>query len=38
MTARIAGPFNQSVLDPAGPQAAHISHLWWLLFWVTTAV
>jgi cytochrome c oxidase subunit 2 len=28
----------QSVLDPAGPQAAHISWLWWLMFWVTTAV
>jgi cytochrome c oxidase subunit 2 len=27
-----------SVLDPAGPQAAHISHLWWLMFWVTTIV
>src|SRR3954462_1824952 len=27
----------QSVLDPAGPQAAHISWLWWLMFWVTTA-
>jgi cytochrome c oxidase subunit 2 len=28
----------QSVLDPAGPQAAHISWLWWLMFWVTTGV
>src|SRR3954451_14501661 len=28
----------QSVLDPAGPQAAHISWLWWLMFWVPTAV
>ena len=27
-----------SVLDPAGPQAAHISNLWWLMFWVSTAV
>ena len=27
-----------SVLDPAGPQAAHISSLWWLMFWVATAV
>ena len=27
-----------SVLDPAGPQAAHISTLWWLMFWVSTAV
>jgi len=28
----------QSVLDPAGPAAAHISRLWWLMFWVTTGV
>ena len=28
----------QSVLDPAGPQAAHISRLWWLMFWVTAVV
>src|SRR5205823_4548459 len=28
----------QSALDPAGPQAARISHLWWLMFWATTAV
>jgi len=28
----------QSVLDPAGPQAAHISWLWWLMFWVTAAI
>jgi len=28
----------QSVLDPAGPQAAHISRLWWLMFWVCAAV
>src|SRR5207237_9382627 len=28
----------QSVLDPAGPAAAHIMHLWWVMFWVTTAV
>jgi cytochrome c oxidase subunit II len=30
--------FAQSALDPAGPQAARIGHLWWLLLWVTTAV
>jgi cytochrome c oxidase subunit II len=23
----------QSALDPAGPQAWHISRLWWLMFW-----
>lgn len=28
----------QSALDPAGPQAARISHLWWLMFWVAAAV
>jgi cytochrome c oxidase subunit II len=28
----------QSVLHPDGLQAAHISRLWWLLFWLTTAV
>ena len=27
-----------SVLHPAGPQAAHIATLWWLMFWVSTAV
>src|SRR3954451_1944161 len=27
-----------SILDPAGPQAAHIAHLWWLMFWTTSAV
>jgi cytochrome c oxidase subunit 2 len=28
----------ESVLAPAGPQAAHISWLWWVMFWVATAV
>ncbi|HEX6621562.1 MAG TPA: hypothetical protein VF024_18015, partial [Solirubrobacteraceae bacterium] len=28
----------QSALDPAGPQAARIAHLWWLLFWVSVVV
>lgn len=28
----------QSALSAAGPQAAHIARLWWLMFWVTTAV
>ena len=28
----------QSALHPAGPQAASISHLWWLMFWTCTAV
>ena len=28
----------QSVLDPAGPQAAHISELWWLMFALCTVI
>jgi len=28
----------QSVLHPAGVQAAHIGHLWWLMFWTCTVV
>jgi cytochrome c oxidase subunit 2 len=32
------GSILQSVLDPAGPQAAHISRLWWLMFAVAAAV
>jgi cytochrome c oxidase subunit 2 len=27
-----------SALAPAGPQAAHLSWLWWLMFWMSTAV
>lgn len=28
----------QSVLRPAGVQAAHIERLWWVMFWVSAAV
>ena len=28
----------QSALHPAGPQATHSSHLWWLMFWGCTGV
>ena len=28
----------QSALDSAGVQAARIEQLWWLMFWVCTAV
>jgi cytochrome c oxidase subunit 2 len=28
----------QSALDPAGPQAHRIDRLWWLFFWVCTAI
>ena len=27
----------QSALDPAGPQAAHLTTLWWIFFWVCLA-
>jgi heme/copper-type cytochrome/quinol oxidase subunit 2 len=27
-----------SVLDPAGPGAARVADLWWLLFWISVAV
>jgi cytochrome c oxidase subunit II len=29
---------HHSALVPAGPQAARIGHLWWLMFWVCSAV
>ena len=29
---------NPSILDPAGPGAARIEDLWWLLFWIAVAV
>jgi cytochrome c oxidase subunit 2 len=28
----------QNALNPAGPNAASLSHLWWLMFWVCAAV
>jgi cytochrome c oxidase subunit 2 len=28
----------QSALHPAGPQAIHISRLWWLMLWVCTGI
>ena len=28
----------QSVIHPAGVQAAHVSHLWWVMFWVCATV
>ncbi|HYG86843.1 MAG TPA: cytochrome c oxidase subunit II [Azospirillum sp.] len=31
-------PFVQSALHVAGPQAARIEDLWWLMFWVCTVV
>ena len=29
---------QQSALDPAGPAAARIDDLWWLMFWIATIV
>ena len=34
----MGAPFIQSVLHPAGVQAARIEHLWWVLFWVCSVV
>jgi cytochrome c oxidase subunit II len=31
-------PTLQSALDVASPEAAHIRDLWWLFFWISTAV
>src|SRR5437016_9700220 len=31
-------PILPSVLDPAGPQAAQIARLWWLIFWISAGV
>ena len=28
----------QSALHPAGPEAAHLSHLWWIFFWSCATV
>src|SRR5687768_9130062 len=28
----------QSIIHPAGIQAARISHLWWVMFWICAAV
>jgi cytochrome c oxidase subunit 2 len=33
-----AAQIVQSVLEPAGPQAAAIYRLWWLMFWISAAV
>jgi cytochrome c oxidase subunit 2 len=31
-------PHIQSIIHPAGIQAARVSHLWWVMFWICTAV
>ena len=28
----------QNVLQPAGPQAGRVSHLYWFIFWITTVM
>jgi cytochrome c oxidase subunit 2 len=38
LLAGIASARDQDVLQPIGPQAAHIGHLWWLMLGVTSAV
>jgi cytochrome c oxidase subunit 2 len=37
-TASVREPDIPSALDPQGPAAANITNLWWLLFWLGTAV
>ena len=34
----LRGALNQSALEPAGPQAAKTTHLWWFAFAIATAV
>jgi cytochrome c oxidase subunit 2 len=34
----IAAAEMQSALDPAGTGATHISQLWWIYFWILTAI
>jgi cytochrome c oxidase subunit II len=29
---------NQSALNPAANESAHIAHLWWIFFWVTLVI
>jgi cytochrome c oxidase subunit 2 len=31
-------PHIQSILHPAGVQAARVGHLWWVMFWICAAV
>jgi cytochrome c oxidase subunit 2 len=31
-------PHLQSILHPGGIQAARVSHLWWVMFWICTVV
>jgi cytochrome c oxidase subunit II len=38
LDAALGGTALHSALAPAGPQAARIAGLWWLLFWIATTV
>jgi cytochrome c oxidase subunit 2 len=38
MSLRLAISDMQSVLSPAGEQGSHIAHLWWIYFWVLSAI
>ena len=38
MNLALAAASAHDALAPAGPQAAHIAHLWWIILWVATAV
>lgn len=38
LVAGCRGALDQSVLEPAGPLARRVEHLWWFAFWVSTAV
>ena len=34
----LRGTLNQSALEPSGPQAAKIAHLWWFAFIIASVV
>ena len=34
----LRGALNQSALEPAGPQAAKVTHLWWFAFTIAVVV
>lgn len=38
MSIAVFGDTPQSVVDPAGPQAHNIGKLWWLMFYVSSAI
>ena len=38
LDASVSGDLPQNALDPAGPEAQKIDNLWWLVFWIATAI